>query len=390
VITRVLAALFVLSAVGCGYRTAAPASGTPTIVLHPQDGARSAYIEVTGLSSAELASLRGLNPNPSSWQSLFAVTVGDPSGDALPPVQGHYTVTAAGLAFTPLFPFDPGRAYLVRFDPSRLPQPRQHPVTSQIVRLPALASNPTTRVTMVYPSGPILPENTLRLYIEFSAPMGTSGALDHVRLLTARGEEVPNPFLPVQADFWNAEHTRYTLFFDPGRVKQGILPNRQQGRPLESGQEYSIEISSDWHDANSQPLVQSYRRQFRAGPAESRPLAMSAWRIAPPAAGSRDPVIVTFPWPLDHGLLARALGVEGPGGRTVDGDTMLEADDTRWLFRPRMPWDAGTYQVTALSVLEDPAGNRIGRAFEVDMTRAAPDAAPEVFRTAFRPVAAGF
>ena len=122
-------------------------------------------------------------------------------------------------------------------------------MVSQVVRLTALASRPTTTVTAVYPAAAVLPENTLRLYIEFSAPMGNRGALDFVRLLDERGQDVPIPFLPLQADFWNAEHTRYTLFFDPGRVKQGILPNQQLGRPLEAGREYTLEVSADWHDA---------------------------------------------------------------------------------------------------------------------------------------------
>jgi hypothetical protein len=37
-----------------------------------------------------------------------------------------------------------------------------------------------------------------------------------------------------------------------------------------------------------------------------------------------------------------------------------------------------------LAVLEDPAGNRIGRAFEVDMARARAEAAPDAYRLAFK------
>ena len=64
-----------------------------------------------------MSSLRGAQLTPADWQSLLKVTVGDTATDALPPVQGRYAVTDSGLAFTPLFPFDPGRAYLVAFDP---------------------------------------------------------------------------------------------------------------------------------------------------------------------------------------------------------------------------------------------------------------------------------
>ena len=49
-------------------------------------------------------------------------------------------------------------------------------------------------------------------------------------------------------------------------------------------------------------------------------------------------------------------------------------------FTPRAPWRAGTYQLTALAMLEDLAGNRIGRAFEVDQFDRA-DRPAEVERT---------
>jgi hypothetical protein len=44
----------------------------------------------------------------------------------------------------------------------------------------------------------------------------------------------------------------------------------------------------------------------------------------------------------------------------------------------------------ALSILEDPAGNRIGRAFEVDMTRPPADPLPDAYRAAFKIVEPGF
>ena len=68
----------------------------------------------------------------------------------------------------------------------------------------------------------------------------------------------------------------------------------------------------------------------------------------------------------------------------MDGDITLDAADTTVdvpAARRRGP--PASYQLVALSILEDPAGNRIGRAFEVDMTRAAGDAAsPDAYRLA--------
>ena len=45
--------------------------------------------------------------------------------------------------------------------------------------------------------------------------------------------------------------------------------------------------------------------------------------------------------------------------------TQADAHETRWTMTPNEPWRAGDYAVIALGILEDLAGNRIGRAFEV-------------------------
>jgi len=73
---------------------------------------------------------------------------------------------------------------------------------------------------------------------------------------------------------------------------------------------------------------------------------------------------VTFPRPLDHGLLMRAVGVRRDGAAVV-GDVRVDANETRWTMTPNEPWRRGDYAVIALGILEDLAGNRIGRAFEV-------------------------
>ena len=74
--------------------------------------------------------------------------------------------------------------------------------------------------------------------------------------------------------------------------------------------------------------------------------------------------MVSFPRPLDYGLLQRALTVSLNGER-VPGDVRPDAGETRWLFMPDAPWQAGEYRLLASSILEDVAGNRIGRPFEV-------------------------
>jgi hypothetical protein len=155
------------------------------------------------------------------------------------------------------------------------------------------------------------------------------------------------------------------VFFDPGRVKKGILPNKQMGRALEVGKSYTIVVRSDWQDANGLPLKEAYRRTFRVGPPDTNPLDTTQWRIDAPRAGGKSPLVVTLPEPMDHGLLFRALGVRRAGD-VVNGDVTVDANETRWSFTPHGAWRAGAYDLLALSILEDRAGNQIGRAFEVD------------------------
>jgi hypothetical protein len=368
--------IFTIAAGACSARESPPAP--LRVVLHPAAGALPAHVSVDGLTSAELSAVRDVTRTENGWVSLLTVTIdathGDRSAGALPPVAGRYEVTDSAIRFVPLFPFDPGRAYHVRFDPSRLPiaaDAHRVDAISVTVRLPAVATTPTV-VTAVHPSADVVPENILRVYIEFSGAMSRSAgpADDFVRLVELSGPDdkieriEEGAFLPVDANFWSPDQTRYTVFFDPGRVKDEVLPNRESGRALRAGRRYAIEIAASALDASGQPLAAGYRHVFRAGPPVDEPLEPAKWRLASPAAGTANPLTVRFPRPLDHGILARALGVEASGGRRLDGTIRLEAHDTEWVFTPASPWTHGEYNLVAMSYLEDPQGNQIGRAFE--------------------------
>jgi hypothetical protein len=334
------------------------------VVLVPPAGTRTARILVTGVGSASLRALRDAPGSGQPWDSLFRVTVGPIDA---PAVAGRYAASDTALEFEPLFPLDPGREYTVRFVPSRLSPPRDDSALVKVVSLPAGTPRaPSTTVTGVYPTTTEVPENQLRLYVTFSAPMSRQPGIDFVHLVDDHGQEVKSAFLPIAADFWNPDHTRYTLFLDPGRVKRGIRPNEQMGRPLQAGRAYALVIDSTWRDADGIPLAKPFRYEFRAGPAVEQGIDLKTWRIAPPRAGTRDTLTVTFPRALDHGLLQRALGVER-GEQPLVGRTFIPSGETQWKFVPQLEWRAGDYRLVVLSILEDLAGNRVGRAFEADM-----------------------
>ena len=53
-------------------------------------------------------------------------------------------------------------------------------------------------------------------------------------------------------------------------------------------------------------------------------------------------------------------------GKPLAGDISVGRGETAWSFTPREFWKSGAHNIVALGMLEDLAGNRIGRAFEVD------------------------
>jgi hypothetical protein len=234
------------------------------------------------------------------------------------------------------------------------------------VSLPARDSTPVTTVAQVFPTADEVPENQLRLYVHFSAPMGSKGGLDYIHLLDEKGVEVKDPFLPLDAEFWNDDRTRYTVFFDPGRQKRGIAPISDMGRSLTQGKSYTLVVDAEWRDGHGLPLKQPFKRTFRVGAPDEHPLVPKDWTITPPAAGSTNSLRVTFREPLDHGLLLRALGVLAPDGSPLPGDVIVGEGELMWLFTPKAAWPAGRYNLVAFASLEDLAGNRIGRPFEVD------------------------
>ena len=346
-VLRVAATIGCVVAAACGR----PSSGAnPSIRLTSPPHGGAAFVEVTG------APADTLRATPGEWARVLRVAVDDNA----PAMLGTHSLSGDALRFTPLYPFDPGRPYHVRFERAGSP-----PLTAT-VSLPAQHTTPSTVVARVFPSGDVVPENLLRMYVEFSGPMGRPSGIPYMKLLDENGKEIPAAFLPVDYEFWSPDHRRFTAFLDPGRVKGGILPNQQMGRALKPGHPVTLAISREWRDEHGLPLREDYRRVLRVGPADTRPIDPATWRIQPPAAaGQRDSLVVSFQEPLDRGLLMRALGV-ARDGTPVDGDIEVGAGETRWSFTPREPWKAAVYALIALDILEDVAGNQIGRAFEVD------------------------
>jgi hypothetical protein len=359
---------------------ACSAASAPSVALDSVDPHRP-IVTVTGLSRRDASTLSHVTLSREAWTSILRVSVKTDAGPAPLPVAGRYDITNGVIRFIPLLPFEAGRSYEVAFNPAALPGgglSHLRPIT-RAVSVPAPAATTPTSVAAVYPTGPEVPENLLRMYVEFSAPMGIRTGERYISILDGEGQEITGALLPLDTDLWNGAHTRFTILFDPGRVKRGILPNRASGRPLNAGGTFTVLVRRDWPDAHDRPLSADFRKTYRVGPPIERALTAADWQIAPPSGGTRDPLVVRFRSPLDRGLLQRAIAVTR-GDRAVDGDASVHGAETEWRFVPRAPWPRGAHALSALPELEDPAGNRVGHAFETrdpaDDTRRPPTRVP--------------
>ena len=328
-------------------------------------------VEASGLSDAMLQELRQKNWTTAQWERLLAVYAeqGNFKTDiGLPAMLGTYHVGPRNIRFDPQFPITPGVSYRVLFHPGQLPGEHNSgkPVTS-VFKLPHRRTNPTTVVSRIYPGADVLPENLLKFYVHFSAPMSGGHIYNHIHLRNDIGKAVELPFLEIDEELWNPAMTRLTLFIDPGRIKRGVQPLEEIGPALEEGKRYTLAIDRDWKDADGLPLKESYQKTFRVGPPARNPLDATKWKISPPKSGTLDALVIRFPAPLDHALALRMIRVVRGPGEAIDGTSGLEDDERRWKFTPAQKWQRGAHHLLVQTTIEDLAGNNVGKAFEVDI-----------------------
>lgn len=359
----------------------------PAIGLNQEDGAKAAFI-VKDIAPEDLAALAKVQWETPQWAVLFTVSViGDKNGAKNPPILGSYHVDVEGLRFEPRFPLTPGLRYRAIFNPSQLPGAAKRegkPIQARF-DLPKPQVESTTVVEQVYPTANKLPENQLKFYVHFSAPMSRGEAYERIRLLDAAGKAIDHPFLELDEELWDPRGRRFTVFFHPGRVKRGLKPREEQGPILEEGKTYTLVIDRQWNDARGNPLKESFRKTFQASAPDDQTLDPKTWKIHAPPAGTTEPLTVRFPKPLDHALLERMLWVSAAENRKVAGTLRVAEEEKVWRFTPAHPWQAGAYHLVADTRLEDLAGNSIARPFEVDVFhRVQREVKAETVRVAFQ------
>jgi len=289
---------------------------------------------------------------------VFSVSVDAPN---VPGLLGKHSIESSAVIFTPQFPLQPGVSYRAV---ARIPGVAP---LSRVFSIPKVDAKPTTVVQRVYPSTNVLPENQLKFYIHFSSAMARGFAYDHISLVDQSGVRVDVPFLQLGEELWDPSGLRFTLFFDPGRIKRGLLSQQELGMALQEGKRYTLVIDKGWKDAEGRPLATDFRKTFSVGPADRKTIDLKSWTISKPLAGTRNVLTVSFPEPLDHAILQRELEVVTSTGAVIKGGVAIGPDEKRWIFTPDAAWKKGAYAIRVGAALADLAGNMIDRPFEIDV-----------------------
>lgn len=351
-----------------GLAAAAASAQQPSLTISFDHAAgATGRFEVRGLSGEQLARLKQHAAAPSDWSGVFDVYVGS-AETGQPALLGDHWLVADRLRFEPRFALSPGLTYTAVLRLAAVGLEDVAPLVGTFSIAPRPAGKPTV-LTHVYPSADVLPENLLKFYLHFSAPMSRGDSYRHLRLETADGRQVELPFLELGEELWNNNLTRLTVLFDPGRIKQGLLPRQEAGPALRQGGSYTLVVDPQWRDAQGQPLAAAVRKSFRVARPDQVQPDPKRWTLVAPTAPSRQPVVVRFDEPLDRALLERVIDVRDAAGQPLVGRVEIDQAETRWRFWPAVPWSEGRYELVAATILEDLAGNSIGRPFEVDVVR---------------------
>jgi hypothetical protein len=289
-------------------------------------------------------------------------TLASANRPTMPAMSGKWRVVGDRLRFEPRFPFERGVRYRAEFHAGNEP-----PVIA-FFELPQESAEPTTSVVQIFPSADVLPENQLKFYVQFSAPMSRGSVYEHIRVRDAAGQIIELPFLELDEELWDPTMTRVTLLIDPGRIKRGVKPLEETGPVFEAGKNYALTVDADLRDAADRPLRAAFAKKFRVSAADRTSPDPNRWKIHPPAAGANDSLVVEFDEPMDSALALRLIRVvNASDGWECEGQATIADQERKWSFSPDRAWPAGQYRLTIQTTIEDLAGNNIGKTFDVDV-----------------------
>ncbi|MET2984812.1 Ig-like domain-containing protein [Aureibaculum conchae] len=277
--------------------------------------------------------------------------------DNVTPVLGNFSSENNTQTFTPIVPFSNGETYTILRE--------EHILSSFTIKPKNRSTSP--EVVAIYPTTGVVPENLLKMYVDFSKPMQEVGnVLDFITVFNKTTNKKVDVFLELETELWNANHTLLTLWLDPGRIKKELIPNKEKGLPIMNGHVYEISVNKNFRDADGNELKQSYTKTVTVTNRDENKPKVDDFEIQIPTTKT-SPLIIQFNEPLDAMLLTEVFTIYNNKDEKIEGNYQLQNEETSVAFTPTRNWKSDTYKIEIQSRLEDLAGNNLNRLFDEDL-----------------------
>jgi hypothetical protein len=220
--------------------------------------------------------------------------------------------------------------------------------------------------TVILPKASSVPENLIRIYIQFEEKMKDGVALEHIHLYdgSTKDSRVDSPFLKPINELWDRSHQRLTVYFHPGRVKTGLQAHNEMGRALSAGRSYRLVIDKNYPTASGSVLGKDIEKVFHVTSADYQQPRFTDWQLIEPKAGTLTPLRIQLKDSYDIISFERRIFVLDRNEKPIAGQFDLDTEKNQIIFISEQPWKSENYILTALNIIEDLAGNNFIEAYD--------------------------
>lgn len=207
----------------------------------------------------------------------------------------------------------------------------------------------------ISPQAKVLPANVLRFFVHFSSTAEGAFSRRDLRLRTAAGNVVGEPFLVLSEELWSPDGRRLTVLMEPGRIKRGMGGGAAHQPALVVGKRYVLEVRTGG------VLL---AKAFSVTTPVLEPLDERRWNLTRPRLRTRHKLVVVFDRTIDEASALDEVAMIGPDELPIEGRFDLSKDGQKLFFWPSDRWQPGRHRLDFSRRFEDVCGNRLGEALD--------------------------
>lgn len=261
--------------------------------------------------------------------------------------------------FVPIIPFTKGETYEVLYEDAIVGE----------FTIQNEDDKKQTKLLAIYPQIDTVPENLLKIYLQFSKPMQeVKDAKDFLKVINQETKQEEDIFLDLETELWNLEHNELTLWLDPGRIKKDLIPNKEKGNPIKLRNTYTINISKDWKDAEGLALEKEYQKTFYVSERDTKQPTIADFKFKVPKENTMDELEILCNEDLDMMLIRNNLKIYRDDKPLTSFKIEFNKSSIIKII-PNSNWKKGLYKIVIASQQEDLAGNNFMRLFDRDVTQ---------------------